>query len=124
MKNIYKSEAPKQNLTLFGGNEVKEKTIISKKKIKQARKGIKTKPLTNVMKELKDEVEIPRDVLIEFEKLDDYEKLKVEEQAVKLCSENTRRKKLEVIVYLKQSSKIIYLNTIKKYIERVLDGNY
>lgn len=123
LKNIYKSETPKQNLTLFGGNEVKEKTIISKKKIKQARKGIKTKPLTNVMKELKDEVEIPRDVLIEFEKLDDYEKLKVEEQAVKLCSEDTGTK-IEVIVYLKQSSKIIYLNTIKKYIERVLDGNY
>ena len=75
------------------------------------------------MKELKDEVEIPRDVLIEFEKLDDYEKLKVEEQAVKLCSEDTGTK-IEVIVYLKQSSKIIYLNTIKKYIERVLDGNY
>lgn len=123
LKNIYKSETPKQNLTLFGGSEVKQKTIISKKKIKQARKGIKAKPLTNVMKELKDEVGIPRDVLVEFEKLDDYEKLKVEEKALKLCSEDTGTSE-NVILFLKEKSKIIYLNTIKKYIEKVLDGNY
>ncbi len=120
LKNIYKSEAPKQNLTLFGGNEVKEKTIISKKKIKQARKGIKTKPLTNAMKDLKDEVGIPRDVLIEFEKLDDYEKLKVEEKALKLCSEEAKVSE-NFLLTMKEKSKVLYLYTIKKYIERALD---
>ena len=120
LKNIYKSETPKQNLTLFGGNEVKEKTIISKKKIKQARKGIKTKPLTNAMKDLKDEVGIPRDVLIEFEKLDDYEKLKVEEKALKLCSEEAKVSE-NFLLTMKEKSKVLYLNTIKKYIERALD---
>lgn len=123
LKNIYKSDTPKQNLTLFGGNDVKEKTIISKKKIKQARKGMKAKTLTNAIRDLKDEVGIPRDVLIEFEKLDDYEKLKVEEKALKLCSEDTGTTE-NVILFLKEKSKIIYLNTIKKYIEKVLDGNY
>ena len=120
LKNIYKSETPKQNLTLFGGNEVKEKTIISKKKIKQARKGIKTKPLTNAMKDLKDEVGIPRDVLIEFEKLDDYEKLKVEEKALKLCSEEAKVSE-NFLLTMKEKSKVLYLYTIKKYIERALD---
>ena len=120
LKNIYKSETPKQNLTLFGGNEVKEKTIISKKKIKQARKGIKTKPLTNAMKDLKDELGIPRDVLIEFEKLDDYEKLKVEEKALKLCSEEAKVSE-NFLLTMKEKSKVLYLNTIKKYIERALD---
>ena len=89
LKNLYKSETPKQNLQLFN-NDVKEKTIISKRKIKQARKGIKAKTLTNTIKDLKDELDIPRDVLIEFEKLDDYEKLKVEEKALKLCSEEAK----------------------------------
>ena len=67
LKNLYKSDTPKQNLQLFN-NDVKEKTIISKRKIKQARKGIKAKTLTNAIRDLKDEVGIPRDILIEFEK--------------------------------------------------------
>lgn len=120
LKNLYKSDTPKQNLTLFGGNEVKEKTIISKKKIKQARKGIKTKTLTNAMKELKDEIEIPRDVLIEFEKLDDYHKLRVEEMALKICSEEAKVSE-NFLLTMKEKSKVLYLNTIKKYIERSID---
>ena len=120
LKNLYKSDTPKQNLTLFGGNEVKEKTIISKKKIKQARKGIKTKTLTNAIKELKDEIEIPRDVLIEFEKLDDYYKLRVEEMALKICSEEAKVSE-NFLLTMKEKSKMLYLNTIKKYIERSID---
>lgn len=120
LKNLYKLDTPKQNLTLFGGNEVKEKTIISKKKIKQARKGIKTKTLTNAMKELKDEIEIPRDVLIEFEKLDDYHKLRVEEMALKICSEEAKVSE-NFLLTMKEKSKVLYLNTIKKYIERSID---
>lgn len=114
LKNLYKSDTPKQNLTLFGGNEVKEKTIISKKKIKQARKGIKTKTLTNAIKELKDEIEIPRDVLIEFEKLDDYYKLRVEEMALKICSEEAKVSE-NFLLTMKEKSKMLYLNTIKIY---------
>ena len=122
LKNIYKSDTPKQNLQLFN-NDVKEKTIISKRKIKQARKGIKTKTLTNAIRDLKDEVGIPRDVLIEFEKLDDYEKLKVEEKALKLCSEEAKVSETFLLT-MKEKSKVLYLNTIKKYIEKVLDTNY
>lgn len=122
LKNLYKSETPKQNLQLFN-NDVKEKTIISKRKIKQARKGIKAKTLTNTIKDLKDELDIPRDVLIEFEKLDDYEKLKVEEKALKLCSEEAKVSETFLLT-MKEKSKVLYLNTIKKYIEKVLDEVY
>ena len=122
LKNLYKSETPKQNLQLFN-NDVKEKTIISKRKIKQARKGIKAKTLTNTIKDLKDELDIPRDVLIEFEKLDDYEKLKVEEKALKLCSEEAKVSETFLLT-MKEKSKVLYLNTIKKYIEKVLDEIY
>ncbi|MCF2625689.1 chromosomal replication initiator DnaA [Fusobacterium perfoetens] len=122
LKNLYKSDTPKQNLQLFN-NDVKEKTIISKRKIKQARKGIKAKTLTNAIRDLKDEVGIPRDILIEFEKLDDYEKLKVEEKALKLCSEEAKVSETFLLT-MKEKSKVLYLNTIKKYIEKVLDENY
>ena len=122
LKNLYKSETPKQNLQLFN-NDVKEKTIISKRKIKQARKGIKAKTLTNTIKDLKDELDIPRDVLIEFEKLNDYEKLKVEEKALKLCSEEAKVSETFLLT-MKEKSKVLYLNTIKKYIEKVLDEIY
>ena len=122
LKNLYKSETPRQNLQLFN-NDVKEKTIISKRKIKQARKGIKAKTLTNTIKDLKDELDIPRDVLIEFEKLDDYEKLKVEEKALKLCSEEAKVSETFLLT-MKEKSKVLYLNTIKKYIEKVLDEIY
>ncbi|MFK4786226.1 chromosomal replication initiator DnaA [Fusobacterium sp. MFO224] len=119
LKNMYKTNnGQKQNLTLFN-NDVKEKVMISKKKIKQARKGIK-KSLTNTIKELKEEVEIPRDILIEFDKFDEYEKLKIEEEALKLCSEDTGTEESFLFV-LKNNSKMIYLNTIKKYIGQVLD---
>ena len=122
LKNLYKSDTPKQNLQLFN-NDVKEKTIISKRKIKQARKGIKAKTLTNAIRDLKDEVGIPRDILIEFEKLDDYEKLKLEEKALKLCSEEVKVSETFLLT-MKEKSKVLYLNTIKKYIEKVLDENY
>ena len=122
LKNLYKSEIPRQNLQLFN-NDVKEKTIISKRKIKQARKGIKAKTLTNTIKDLKDELDIPRDVLIEFEKLDDYEKLKVEEKALKFCSEEAKVSETFLLT-MKEKSKVLYLNTIKKYIEKVLDEIY
>lgn len=122
LKNIDRGEfTEKQNLTLFS-NEVKEKTIISKKKIKQARKGIKKTITVNDIKELKEDLDIPMDIIMEFEKLDDYEKLKVEEEAIKLCSNDTGTDE-KFLLLMKESSKIIYLNTIKKYIGQILEKN-
>lgn len=122
LKNIDRGEfTEKQNLTLFS-NEVKEKTIISKKKIKQARKGIKKTITVNDIKELKEDLDIPIDIIVEFEKLDDYEKLKVEEEAIKLCSSDTGTDE-KFLLLMKESSKIIYLNTIKKYIGQILERN-
>lgn len=124
IKNISKTETQnKQNLTLFGNNDVKEKTLITKKKIKQARKGIKTKPLAKMIKEFEEEVDIPRDVIEEFEKLDEYEKLKIEEKALKLCSQEAKVSEAFLLT-MKEKSKVLYLNTIKKYIEKVLDSEY
>ena len=122
LKNIDRGEiTEKQNLTLFN-NEVKEKTIISKKKIKQARKGIKKSINVTDIKNLKEELDIPIDIIEEFEKLDDYEKLKVEEEAIKLCSNDTGTNE-KFLLLMKESSKVIYLNTIKKYIGQILEKN-
>lgn len=122
LKNIDRGEiTEKQNLTLFN-NEVKEKTIISKKKIKQARKSIKKSINVTDIKNLKEELDIPIDIIEEFEKLDDYEKLKVEEEAIKLCSSDTGTNE-KFLLLMKESSKVIYLNTIKKYIGQILEKN-
>ena len=122
LKNIDRGEiTEKQNLTLFN-NEVKEKTIISKKKIKQARKSIKKSINVTDIKNLKEELDIPIDIIEEFEKLDDYEKLKVEEEAIKLCSSDTGTNE-KFLLLMKESSKVIYLNTIKKYIGQILKKN-
>ncbi|NME36537.1 chromosomal replication initiator DnaA [Fusobacterium sp. FSA-380-WT-3A] len=122
LKNIDKGEfTEKQNLTLFN-NEVKEKTIISKKKIKQARKSIKKSVISDI-NTLKEDVDIPndiKDIIKEFEKLDDYEKLKVEEEAIKLCSNETGTDE-NFLLLMKNTSKLIYLNTIKKYIGQILE---
>lgn len=122
LKNIDRGEiTEKQNLTLFN-NEVKEKTIISKKKIKQARKSIKKSINVTDIKNLKEELDIPIDIIEEFEQLDDYEKLKVEEEAIKLCSSDTGTNE-KFLLLMKESSKVIYLNTIKKYIGQILEKN-
>lgn len=120
LKNLLQQEkeVSKQNLTLFN-NIVKEKGLISKKKINQARKTVK-KPVINSLKELVDETEISVDILKVFDEYDEYEKLKIEEQAIKLCSleENID---VNFLLTMKRKSKKIYFNTIKKYIERVIN---
>ncbi|MGL4976617.1 MAG: replication initiator protein A [Cetobacterium sp.] len=120
LKNLLSQEndVSKQNLTLFN-NIVKEKGLISKKKINQARKTVK-KPVINSIKELIDENEISTDILKVFDEYDEYEKLKIEEQAIKLCSleENID---VNFLLTMKRKSKKIYFNTIKKYIERVIN---
>ncbi|MEG0235010.1 replication initiator protein A [Cetobacterium sp.] len=120
LKNLLsqESDVSKQNLTLFN-NIVKEKGLISKKKINQARRTVK-KPVINSLKELIDETDISVDILKIFDEYDEYEKLKIEEQAIKLCSleENID---VNFLLTMKRKSKKIYFNTIKKYIERVIN---
>ncbi|WP_418963973.1 replication initiator protein A [Cetobacterium sp.] len=120
LKNLLsqESDVSKQNLTLFN-NIVKEKGLISKKKINQARRTVK-KPVINSLKELIDETDISVDILKVFDEYDEYEKLKIEEQAINLCSleENID---VNFLLTMKRKSKKIYFNTIKKYIERVIN---
>ncbi|MGL5803522.1 MAG: hypothetical protein ACRCX7_13260 [Cetobacterium sp.] len=67
-----------------------------------------------------DETDISVDILKIFDEYDEYEKLKIEEQAIKLCSleENID---VNFLLTMKRKSKKIYFNTIKKYIERVIN---
>ncbi|MGL5970699.1 MAG: replication initiator protein A, partial [Cetobacterium sp.] len=84
-----------------------------------SRKTVK-KPVINSLKDLIDETEISIDILNVFDNYDEYEKLKIEEQAINLCSveENID---VNFLLTMKRKSKKIYFNTIKKYIERVIN---
>ncbi len=126
LKNIRKKEegilikSSKQNLTLFS-HGAKEKPLTSKKKIKNARKNLK-KPTISSVKDIMDSP-VParqKDPLLEFDKFDDYQKLKIEEKALKLCSEGESID-VNFLLTLKSKSKTIYLNTIKKYLVQALE---
>ena len=119
LKNISLDENAnnKQNLTLFN-NIVKEKGLKSKKKINQARRGVK-KPVISNIKDIISGTDIPKDLMAEFNEYDEFEKLKIEEQALKLCSQEERID-VNFLLTMKAKSKNIYLNTIKRYIERVI----
>lgn len=82
LKNISLDENAnnKQNLTLFN-NIVKEKGLKSKKKINQARRGVK-KPVINSIKDIISGTDISKDLMAEFNEYDEFEKLKIEEQAL------------------------------------------
>ena len=126
LKNIRKTEesslikSSKQNLTLFT-HGAKEKPLTSKRKIKNARKNLK-KPTISSVKDIMDSP-VParqKDPLLEFDKFDDYQKLKIEEKALKLCSEGENID-VNFLLTLKSKSKTIYLNTIKKYLVQALE---
>lgn len=119
LKNISLDENAnnKQNLTLFN-NIVKEKGLKSKKKINQARRGVK-KPVINNIKDIISGTDISKDLMAEFNEYDEFEKLKIEEQALKLCSQEEGID-VNFLLTMKAKSKNIYLNTIKRYIERVI----
>lgn len=119
LKNISLDENAnnKQNLTLFN-NIVKEKGLKSKKKINQARRGVK-KPVINSIKDIISGTDIPKDLMTEFNEYDEFEKLKIEEQALKLCSQEEGID-VNFLLTMKAKSKNIYLNTIRRYIERVI----
>jgi hypothetical protein len=125
LKNMRKDEmekvrkASRQNLTLFNQGS-REKLLTSKKKINQARKNLKKPILTSV----KDIIDIPESVnkaIRSFDEYDDYQKLKIEEKALQLCS---KEEEIDVnfLLTLKSKSKTIYLNTIKKYIQTVIEN--
>lgn len=107
----------KQNLTLFG-NVVKERGLKSKKSINQARKAVK-KPVLNNIKDLAEETNIPRDMIKEFESYDEYEKLKIEEKALELCSKEMGVD-INFLLAMKEKTRAIYIGAIKDYIERVM----
>ncbi|WP_297404275.1 replication initiator protein A [uncultured Cetobacterium sp.] len=120
LKNLLSQEnaESKQNLTLFN-NIVKEKGLISKKKINQARKTVK-KPVINSIKDLIEDSEISTDILKVFDEYDEYEKLKIEERAINICSVEESID-INFLLTMKRKSQKIYFNTIKKYIERVIN---
>ncbi len=115
--SIVDKENNKQNLTLFS-NVVKGKGLKSKKSINQARKGIK-KPVLNNIKDLVEETSIPRNIIEEFESYDEYEKLKIEEKALELCSKEMGVD-INFLLAMKAKTRAIYIGAIKDYIERVM----
>lgn len=119
LKNISTDESSsnKQNLTLFN-NIVKEKGLKSKKKINQARRSVK-KPVISSIKDIITDTDIPKDLMAEYNNYDEFEKLKIEEKALKICSQEEGID-VNFLLTMKSKSKNIYLNTIKRYIERVI----
>lgn len=119
LKNISSDESTnnKQNLTLFN-NIVKEKGLKSKKKINQARRSVK-KPVISSIKDIITDTDIPKDLMAEYNNYDEFEKLKIEEKALKICSQEEGID-VNFLLTMKSKSKNIYLNTIKRYIERVI----
>ena len=119
LKNISAdvSSSNKQNLTLFN-NIVKEKGLKSKKKINQARRSVK-KPVISSIKDIITDTDIPKDLMAEYNSYDEFEKLKIEEKALKICSQEEGID-VNFLLTMKSKSKNIYLNTIKRYIERVI----
>lgn len=107
----------KENLTLFG-NLPKKKIIVKEDKERKIEKEVKKSVITNI-KNIIDESEIPVDILSVFEKYDEYEKLKIEEEAIKICSKDENID-VNFLLTMKQKSQKIYFNTIKKYIEKVI----
>ncbi|MGL6023115.1 MAG: replication initiator protein A, partial [Cetobacterium sp.] len=141
-KNMEKEEQEKenQNLKLFsdfsGGNT---KVIITKTGVKRAAKTFK-KPTISTLKEIIEETAIPvsaeteiksetltsqeatenkKNLINNYDQLDEYEKLEVEKLARKLCCQEEGISE-SFLNTMRDKSKKIYINTIKSYIERVL----
>ena len=119
LKNISEVEKNnnKQNLTLFA-NVLKEKGLKSKKQINQARKS-KKKTILSSVKELVEDTNLSKDIIEEFEAYDEYEKLKIEEKALELCSKEMGVD-INFLLTMKTKTRSIYIGAIKNYIERVM----
>ncbi|WP_349764292.1 replication initiator protein A [Fusobacterium sp. SYSU M8D902] len=119
LKNLSANEKNnnKQNLTLFS-NILKEKGLKSKKQINQARRNQKKTVLSNIS-EIIDDKNVPKSIIEEFESYDEYEKLKIEEKALELCS-NEMGVDINFLLAMKVKTRSIYIGAIKDYIERVM----
>ena len=116
LKNLSQKDKSgnKQNLTLFG-NVVKGKGLKTKNRINRARKASKRTVATDLI----DENDLPLDILEEFEKYDEYEKLKIEEKALKICAaENGADEKFLLI--MKNQAEKLYIDSLKPFIEKVI----
>jgi hypothetical protein len=60
-----------------------------------------------------------KDIMEEYDRYDEYKKLQIEEQALKLCSQEEGIA-INFLLTLKSKSKNIYMNTLKKYIEKII----
>lgn len=142
LKNLSKGdkEGTKDNLTLFGNNV---KGLKNKRQINQARKsGRKSIYSASVenngnldrslnisenmeassyhMEEDKETLEIKLTEVKKFEEYDEYEKLKIEEKALKLCA-----KEMNVgeayLLSMKEKSIQLYEGVLKVYIEKIIE---
>ncbi|WP_101474418.1 MULTISPECIES: replication initiator protein A [Fusobacterium] len=116
LKNLSQKDksGSKQNLTLFG-NVVKGKGLKTKNRINRARKASKRTVATDLI----DENDLPLDILEEFEKYDEYEKLKIEEKALKICAaENGADEKF--LLVMKNQAEKLYIDSLKPFIEKVI----
>ncbi|MCK5779804.1 MAG: replication initiator protein A [Psychrilyobacter sp.] len=105
----------KNNLTLFG-NTPKEMPQKRKKQIREAKKKTNISD-GHIVENLGKGQDI--DIMEEYNKLEDLEKLKLEEKAINLCSQYQDIPK-DFLYNLKKISKKVYFITLKKYIELAL----
>lgn len=135
-----KQEKESQNLKLFSDfSGAANKAIVTKTGVKRAAKTFK-KPTISTLAEiieetasamsanfdeniktevLKETPEKKEDILRSYDQLDEYEKLEVEKSARKLCCQEEGISE-SFLNTMRDKSKNIYINTIKPYIERVL----
>lgn len=128
LKNISPEEIKpkKENLTLFGNfNANLEKgnlNKLTKTGIKRAGKTF-SKPIissVNSLKEIIVEEEKTLKTFSRYEQMDEYEKLRLEQQAIKLCCEETGMTE-KILITMREKLKPAYINAIKIYIEKVLN---
>lgn len=126
LKNLLSSDIKpkKENLTLFGNfNANLEKgnlNKLTKTGIKRAGKTF-NKPIESSVTSLKEVIEEKTlKTFSLYEKMDDYEKLKLEQKAIKLCCEETGMTE-KILITMREKLKPAYINAIKIYIEKVLN---
>ena len=126
-----------ENLTLFGNfgstSEASNLNKLTKTGIKRAAKTFVNTGIAMAPIKKDEEIKTLKDFITEdihekkagvfgakYDDLDEYEKLKIEDRAIKLCCSETNMPEKTLLI-VKQKLKPPYENTIKKYIERLLN---
>lgn len=126
-----------ENLTLFGNfgstSEASNLNKLTKTGIKRAAKTFVNTGIAMTPIKKDEEIKTLKDFITEdihekkagvfgakYDDLDEYEKLKIEDRAIKLCCSETNMPEKTLLI-VKQKLKPAYENTIKKYIERLLN---